>query len=346
MLAGEDAAPQRLALAVPIDGLTFSESLEIASGAERLGYTDAWSYEVAGGDGFSPLGWLAARTERMRLGISLVPAFTRPPALLAMSCAALQQISGGRFVLGLGSSSPTVVGDWMGLQHGRPRTRVRETVEALQRILSGEKTTYEGATLAVRDFRLALEPSPTPVMLGALGPKMFALAGEIGDGVILVFNAAERTQRLLADAAAGARNAGRDPAQLDVVAKLFVAVDEDSAELKAMLRRLLVGYATVPAYNALLRRQGFVVEAEAMADAWARGERREALAAVSDELLHKLYVFGSAPECAARLEAYAAAGVRTPLIAPTTAATDVDERRRKITRTIALAARTLAPAVA
>jgi alkanesulfonate monooxygenase SsuD/methylene tetrahydromethanopterin reductase-like flavin-dependent oxidoreductase (luciferase family) len=183
-------------------------------------------------------------------------------------------------------------------------------------------------------------------MLGALGPKMFALAGEIGDGVIMVFSAAEQTPHLLADMHKGAHAAGRDATALDVVAKLFVAVDEDSAELKAMLRRLLVGYATVPAYNALLRRQGFVVEAEAMADAWARGDRREALAAVSDDLLHTLYVFGSASECAARLEAYAAAGVRTPLIAPTTAAADLDTRRRNVTGTIELAARTLAPAVA
>src|SRR6202021_44335 len=101
---------------------------------------------------------------RMRLGISLVPAFTRPPALLAMSCASLQAISGGRFVLGLGSSSPTVVGNWMGLHHARPVKRVRETVSALQQILTGEKTTYEGDTLIVRDFRLSLDPAPTPVM--------------------------------------------------------------------------------------------------------------------------------------------------------------------------------------
>lgn len=331
---------------MPIDGLTFSESLEIAAGAERIGYTDTWSYEVAGSDGFSPLGWLAARTERMRLGISLVPAFTRPPALLAMSCASLQQLSGGRFVLGLGSSSPTVVGGWMGLEHSRPLTRVRETAEALRQILSGVKTTYEGSTLGVRGFRLALDPSPTPVLLGALGPRMFALAGEIGDGVIMVFNSAEQTPRLLADMQAGARTAGRAASDLDVVAKLFVAVEEDSEALQAMLRRLLVGYATVPAYNALLRRQGFAAEAEAIAGAWSRGERSEALAAVSDELLEALYVFGSAADCAERLRAYSRAGVRTPLIAPITAASDPAQVRRRVERTIALVAQTLAPAEA
>lgn len=337
---------RRLALAAPIDGLGFRESLELAVRAERLGYTDAWTYEVTGNDGFSPLGWLAARTERMRLGISLVPAFTRPAALLAMSCASLQELSGGRFVLGLGSSSPTVVERWMGLTHARPLARVRETVQALRLALTAEKTDYSGETLSVADFRLALPPSPTEVMLGALGPKMFSLAGEIGDGVIMVFNTAEATPTLLGDLAAGARAAGRDPAALDVVDKLFVAVDEDDDRLAGMLRRLLVGYATVPAYNALIGRQGFSAEAAAMAEAWAQGDRREALAAVSDELLHALFIFGSAAECTARLERYASAGVRTPLIAPMTAVSDPGERRRRVERTIEHVAVSLAPAAA
>jgi probable F420-dependent oxidoreductase len=341
--AGNGTASRRLALAVPIDGLGFRESLGLAAGAERLGYTDLWSYEVAGSDGFSPLGWLAARTERARLGISLVPAFTRPAALLAMSCAALQGMSGGRFVLGLGSSSPTVVENWMGLTHDRPVTRVRETVEALRLILSGEKTAYDGATLSVRDFRLGLGPAPTPVMLGALGPRMFALAGEIGDGVITVFNAATRTPALLADLRAAAVDAGRDPAQLEVVTKLFVAVDEEGPEIETTLRRLLVGYGTVPAYNELLRRQGFAAEATAIADAWAAGDRLAALAAVTTELLHKLFIFGPAEACASQLEAFAAAGVTTPLISPISGHTDATRLKRSVVATVELAADVLAP---
>jgi probable F420-dependent oxidoreductase len=324
----------RLGLAVPIDGLGLQESLELALHAEALGYTDAWSYEVAGSDGFSPLAWLAARSDGLRLGISVVPAFTRPPALLAMSSAGLAELSGGRFVLGLGSSSPNVVGRWMGGVHERPLTRLRETVEAVRLALAGDKVTYHGETVRVDDFRLALAPARVPIVLGALGPKMYRLAGAIGDGVVMVFVTAEGTPAILDDLRAGARDAGRDPAQLDVVAKLFVAVDEDLEELGPMLRRFITGYATVPAYNALLRRQGFQDEADAMITAWDAGDRKRALGAVTDELLRSLIVFGSADECAARVRAFADAGVRTPLLAPITAAGDPDERRRRLVRTV------------
>ncbi|WP_354699693.1 Putative coenzyme F420-dependent oxidoreductase [Paraconexibacter sp. AEG42_29] len=328
----------RLGLAVPIDGLGFTESLELALEAERLGYTDAWAYEVNGSDGFTPLAWLAARSTTLRLGISLVPVFTRPPALLAMSSASLHHLSGGRFVLGLGSSSPNVVDRWMGGEHSRPLTRVRETVEAVRLALSGDKAAYRGTTLRMDDFRLGLPGAQVPIQLGALGPRMYRQAGAIGDGVITVFNTAAATPALLEDFYAGAAEAGRDPSTLDVVSKLFVAVDEDLDDLRPMLQRFLTGYGTVPAYNALLRRQGFAAEASAMADAWADGRRADAMAAVTDELLRALIVCGSAAECAEQLGGFVEAGVRTLLVAPITAATG-DERRARLEHTIEAVAR-------
>jgi alkanesulfonate monooxygenase SsuD/methylene tetrahydromethanopterin reductase-like flavin-dependent oxidoreductase (luciferase family) len=182
-------------------------------------------------------------------------------------------------------------------------------------------------------------------MIGALGPKMFGLAGEIAAGVITVFNTAEATPALLADLHAGARAGGRDPGALEVVSKLFVAIDEDEGALRAALRRLLTGYGTVPAYNALLARQGYEREAAAMASAWADGRRGDALAAVTDELLERLFVFGSAADCARRLEQYAAAGVTTVLVAPMTVAAEAHprwrgagERRERILHTVELLA--------
>lgn len=324
----------RLGLAVPIDGMGLRESLELAVEAEALGYDDAWSYEVSGTDGFTPLAWLAARTERLRLGISLVPAFHRPPALLGMSSASLQELAGGRFVLGLGSSSPTIVERWMGGVHERPLTRVRETVEALRLVLAGGKVDYDGETVRVDGFRLALPAAQVPVLLGALGPRMHRLAGAVGDGLITVFTTVEATPALLGDFHAGARDAGRDPASLGVVSKQFVAVDEDDEALRAMLRRFVCGYATVPAYNALIARQGFAEEAERMAAAWAEGRREDALAAVTDELLEALIAFGSADRCASRLRAHAGAGVTTLLIAPVTAVRDPVELRRRVRATV------------
>lgn len=323
----------RLGLAVPIDGLGLRESLEIALHAESGGYTDAWAYEVNGSDGFTPLAWLAARSSTLRLGISVVPAFTRPPALLAMSAASLHELSGGRFVLGLGSSSPNVVERWMGGTYERPLTRVRETVDAVRLVLGGDKVNYQGETVRVDDFRLALPPAAVPIVLGALGPQMYRMVGRIGDGVVTVFNTAAATPALLGDFYAGARESGRDPAALNVVSKLFVAVDEPLEELRPMLQRFITGYGTVPAYNALLSRQGFTAEAAAMASAWADGRRADAAAAVSDELLRALIVCGTADECAAQLAAYVRAGVRTLLIAPITAASG-DERAARLRHTI------------
>ena len=338
------AARPRLGLAVPLEGLGLLESLELAAGAGSLGYTDVWSYEVSDSDGFTPLAWLASRTDQIRLGISVIPAFTRPPALLAMTSAALQEVSGGRFVLGLGSSAPNVVERWMGGAYERPLTRVRETVEAIRLVLAGGKASYQGETVRVEDFRLALPPASVPIVLGALGPKMRRLAGEAGDGIVTVFNTAESTPELLEDFYDGARASGRDPRSLDVVSKLFVAVDEDDEALREMLRRFITGYATVPAYNRLLAGQGFEAEAARLAEAWADGRRREASEAITDEMLERLIVFGSADECARRLGSYPDAGVTTVIVAPVSAVTDPDERRRRLINTVEQVGGRLAPA--
>jgi probable F420-dependent oxidoreductase len=309
----------RVGLAVPIEAIGLAASLELAREAEAIGYDDAWSSEIAGADGFSPLAALAATTSRLRLGLALAPAFTRPPALLAMSAAGLQAISGGRFVLGVGASSPPIVERWMGGEFGLPLTRVRETVEALRLILSGEKVSYAGRTLRVDDFRLALGPTWVPIL---------------GDGVLISVVAAHAVPGLVAGLHEGARGAGRDPGDLGVWCRVLVAVDEDGPELEAMLRRFVAGYGTVPAYNAHLTRQGYAVEAAAMADAWAGGRRAESTAAVSDRLLRGVVAFGSAGECVRALRAYRDAGVTTLVIDPVSAAPDPAERMRRVRRTV------------
>ena len=329
-----------LGLAVPIEGLSLRESLELAAEAEGFGYSDAWSYEVDTNDGFTPLGWLAARTQRMRLCISLVPAFSRPPALLAMTVSGLQDISGGRLLIGLGASSPAVIGGWMGLEHSKPLTRVRETIEATRLALSGDRTTYRGETVRMEGFRLGGAPTQVPIVLGALGPKMNRLAGSTADGLIMVFNVPERTPVLLNDFRAGAREAGRIPGE--VITKVFVAVDEDLDTLRPQLQRFVTGYAIVPAYNDLLRRQGFAAEAEALAAAWARGRRKDALEAIRDDLLRALIVFGSAAACEAQLRAHLDNGVDSLIIAPITAAAEPDERRTRIRNTVVQVGRALA----
>jgi probable F420-dependent oxidoreductase len=324
----------RLGLTVPLQTVGLSASLDLARLADSIGYDDVWSSEVAGTDGFAPLAALAATTHRIRLGVALAPAFTRAPALLAMSASTLQALSGGRFVLGVGASSQTIVEDWMGSSYELPRTRVRETVEAVRAILTGEKITYDGRSVQLENFRLALGPTSLPIYVGALGPKMLQLAGEIADGVLLTFVRPESVPSLVGDVYAGAAVAGRDSAEIEVWLRVMVAANEEGPDLDQMLRRHIVAYGTVPAYNALLRRQGFVAEAGAISSTWQQGRRDLAVQAVSDELLEALVARGSIADCVARIEAYRRAGVTTVVIEPVSAAPGQRERESSIRATV------------
>lgn len=309
----------RLGTVLPVAGMSLRDSLDVGVAAEALGYDDVWTSEVDAQDGLTSLAALAARTDRVRLGVSLLPAQTRPPALLAMSAASLQDLSLGRFVLGLGASTPTVVEGWMGLEQQRPATRVRETILAVRLALTGERIDFEGDTVSMTGFRLGLPASHVPIMVGALGPGMFRLAGEEADGVLLSFTAAAAIPLLLEEfrSAAGTR-----VDELDIVCRVPVAFGQDSPPLRAALRRLLAGYAIVPAYRASFSRQGFTDEVGEIAAAWAGGDRAGAAGLVSESMLESLTVFGSAEQCAGKLAAYRDAGVKTLLVSPVSTESD------------------------
>src|SRR5438034_4575816 len=155
--------PKRWALAGPVDSFTLAGDGEIAREAERLGYTDAWSYEIDGVDCFAPLAVVGVATS-MRLGTAIVNVYTRGPATLALSAAGLAEIAPGRFCLGIGSGSQPIVEAWNGGTFSRPATRVRETAQFLRRALAGERVVFRGETFAVDGFRLAKPPvEPVPI---------------------------------------------------------------------------------------------------------------------------------------------------------------------------------------
>ncbi|HJU29761.1 MAG TPA: LLM class flavin-dependent oxidoreductase, partial [Candidatus Binataceae bacterium] len=139
----------RLGITIPLDGFHNRHFGELVRHAERLGYDDAWSYETFQGDALTPVAAAATLTERMRLGTAIVAAFTRPPALLAISAASIQKLSGGRFILGVGISTPTIVQQWMGIPYKLPITRLRETVEAVRAAFSGQKVSVDGKTIKI-----------------------------------------------------------------------------------------------------------------------------------------------------------------------------------------------------
>ena len=322
---------QRLGLTIGLEGASLTEAIALCKEAEELGYSDAWSAEVGGPDGFASLAALAGSTTALRLGTAIVPVFTRPPALMAMAAATVAHLSGGRFVLGLGTSSDVIVSSWMGGSFDRPLQRLREYVEVLREILAGKKVSYDGDTVSLHGFRLQIDPgSPPPIYVAALGPKACRLAGEVADGVIFFMKSAAGVRQALDWVAAGARNAGRDPATLDCVIRLPVAVDEDEEVLRFMARRLITTYAAVDVYNRSLSAQGFSAEAEAVRKAWQAGERDEANAAVSEEMIDELLITGDRDTCRARLGEFRDAGVKTPVILPFSVAGDPNERAERI----------------
>ena len=205
--------PRRHGVTVPIAGVPLSEHRELYEELESLGYTDIWSSEANMHDAFTPLALAAAWAPSLRLGTAIVPVYTRGPATLAQSVAALCDAAPGRFVLGIGASSPAIVQDWNAIPYEKPYARVRDTLRFLRAALTGEKVTAEYETFSVRGLRLEAPPKiPPSILVAALRPGMLRLAGEEGDGAILNWLSADDVARV-------APYVGDDK---EIMARLFV----------------------------------------------------------------------------------------------------------------------------
>jgi probable F420-dependent oxidoreductase len=270
-------------------------------------------------------------SHQIRLGCAIIPVFTRPAPLIAMSAVTVNELAGGRFILGLGISTPNIVEQWMGVPFRKPVTMMRETVEALRAIFRGEKVTMAGKMVKINGFRLDLPiTNPPKIYIGAQGAKMLRLAGELGDGVIVNFITPETVGPMLENTREGMRAAGKDPARLDVVCRIIAAVDEDEDVVRNLFRRSLTAYVTVPQYNKFFREIGYDKEATIAIDAWNAGDRGKALEAVSDEMVEKIFVFGTAEKCRRRLDDYARAGITTTALQFASFAKTPEERRARI----------------
>lgn len=294
----------RLGITVPVMPFDVRKSCDIAARAETLGYTDAWAAEASGTDGFSVASAVGIATEKMRIGIAIVPIYTRPPALLAMSTLAAHEATSGRFCLGLGASSPVIVERWMGQSFEKPIARMRETVEVVKAALTGDKVSLEGETVSVRGFRLeGAAKGPVPIFIAALGPKMLGLAEEVADGVALFLTSEE-----------GVRLAKKGAPSCETVARLICFIDEDPAEVRPFARWLIAPYLVVPGYNRFVAAQGFEDVAQAVSEKWTAGDRQAALDAITDEVVDALTISGPAAACKERIESFRDAGLDTPVL--------------------------------
>jgi probable F420-dependent oxidoreductase len=299
----------RWGMTVPLGGVPLADHAAVFQGLANAGFTDVWSSEVAGTDAFTPLALAAAWEPRLRLGTAVAPVFTRGPALLAMTAAALAETAPGRVQLGIGASSPVVVGDWNAVEFTEPYARSRDMLRFLRSALAGEAVDRDYGTFAVRRFRLERPPATPPqILLAALRPGMLRLAAAEADGVILNWLAAGDVPTTLAETKA----AGPD---FEVAARIFVCPTEDAEYARTTGKRLIAAYLTVPAYAAFHRWLGREPVLAPMWQAWAAGDRKAALAAIPDELVDELIVHGSPAECRAKVQAYADAGVTVPVMA-------------------------------
>lgn len=293
-------------ITVPFDNVPLAEHREWFEELVALGYTDVWSSEADGTDAFTPLALAAAWAPTLRLGTAIVPAYTRGPALMAQSVAAMAEAAPGRFAFGIGTSSNVIVESWNGIDFVEPYKKTRDMLRFLRTALTGERVDTEYETFRVRGFRLARPPAVPPAMLvAALRPGMLRLAGREGDGAIINWLGAEDVPRVVAEVGAGK----------EVVARIFVCPSEDTDTVRALGRRVIAAYLNVPVYAAFHEWLGRGPLLEGMWKAWQAGDRKAALAAIPDEVVDALILHGAPHVVRAKVQRYVDAGVTTPALA-------------------------------
>ena len=291
---------------IPFDGVTLAEHREWFTRLADLGYSDAWSAEVDGSDGFTPLALAAAWEPRLELGVAVAPVFTRGPGLLAMTIASIAEAAPGRVSVGLGASSQPVVERWNGIHYERAYQRTRDTLRFVKRALAGEKIDEAFETFEVHGFKLARPvASPPRLLLGALRPAMLRLAGAEADGAVLNWLGA-------GDVAQCRREVGEAKT---IAARLFVVPTEDLELARYVGRRMISSYLTVNAYAEFHRWLGRADVLAPMWEAWAAGDRKGANEVIPDQVVDDLIIHGSFDECREHVARYVEAGVQIPVLA-------------------------------
>lgn len=304
-------------------------AVEFASSAEKIGVASLWVPEVWGYDALTGLAYIAATTSSIQLGTFVVQLGSRSPALLATSALSLQELSSGRFILGVGSSGPRVMEGWHGVRFTKPVQTTRETIEIIRTVSRGERLEHPGEIypLPLPDSRGSalvpqVRPQHVPVYIAAMGPRNLELTGEAADGWLGNAFIPEAAEVFLGPLRDGATRGGRALSDLDLVAPVAVEFHDDRASADAAARRHADGYAfTIGAmgtggenfYNQAFSRLGYGDEVAEVAQLWQAGKRDEARAAVPLDLGRLTNLLGTQDDIAARLHKYRAAGITTIL---------------------------------
>jgi F420-dependent oxidoreductase-like protein len=322
----------------------WAEAVDFVVEAEKLGVYSAWFAEAWGSDAISPLAFVAARTSRIMLGTGIIQAGTRTPALVGMTSATLQLLTGGRFLLGLGVSGPQVIEGWHGIPYKQPIQRMRETIDIARQVMAGERVAYSGKVYQLplpggegKSIKSSLGAvPPVPVYLATLSPKSLEMTGEMADGWLGTSFMPEHADVFLDDMRRGAQKTGRSLADIDLRAGGAVAFSDD---VESLLPRRRPGLAfTLGAmgsrehnfYNAAFQRAGYEDVAREAQRLWLEGDREGATKLVPDEMVLKTNLLGTDEMVKDRIRAYRDAGVTT--IASDPEGRDLGERLETLGR--------------
>ncbi len=280
----------KLGLHLSVGGGGYPERLKLAQEAEDAGYSSLWVAEVSGPDALVTLGALAVNTSKAELATGVIPMQIRTPGVNAMAFLTIHELSGGRAIAGLGVSSPVIVERWHGASYQKPVTAMRECVIVMRQLFTEGKSKFAGEVYK-SDFRLGMRSTqkrPPKIYLAGLNAPMLQLAGELADGVLMNYSPPEAMPAMIKEIHAGAKKAGRNPAEIEVGIYVRMCITEDEAKAVDQFRRELATYAFVDSYSKMFARYGLADEFAELRRLWKEGKRDQAPDAISDASARKI----------------------------------------------------------
>ncbi len=307
---------KRIAVTLPINQ-SLRDTIHVVQWAEANGFDDGWFSDPGAPDGMTTAAAIAAYAKRMRIGMAIVPVYTRSPTVLAASADVIGQALPGRFILGLGSSSEAILQAFNGIKLEKPLTRVKETAIVVRSILRGEKTDFtELKTVYSRGYSQDPSEPIVPIYLAALRPKMIEMAAEVGDGVIFNLWPRKALSKMLEHVEIGAARANKKLDDIEIVNRFATIVTDDKQAGIEQFRRWFIPYFGNPVYNNFLRWCGYPDEADDLLEGWRTRDRARTAAAFHDDLVDAIGVIGTPDEVRTRIKQHAHDGITTSIVAP------------------------------
>ncbi len=282
--------------------------------AEELGYEACGFPHIAGRDAITTVASIAPKTSRIKLATGIVPIYTRTPVTLAQEAGVIAETTGGRFMLGIGTGHASLVESWHGTPFRKPLTAMRDYLTILRASLRDAQVGHDGEIFSSHFGFLGFRPDPNlPILVGALGPKMLQLAGELADGVVLWLSSPQHIRDVvMPNLAIGAARSGRDVSELEVFPCLFAAPGPDRASARDAIRRQLFAYVQLPFYRDMLIASGFGADIDAFNEGIVAQDLPMALEGLSDAMIDQIAATGSLEEVAATLDGFRRAGCTVP----------------------------------